>query len=293
MRLDRKTILNEIGFAWKDDGTLIFKLDEKLWHQQYEKLLEYKRINGHCMVPSKYKDDKSLGLWVMNQRKNHNNNRIRLDRKLILDEIGFAWKDDGVHTLNQIHKLWHQQYEKLLEYKRKKGNCLVPHRYKQDKSLGIWVRTQRKNHNDDKMRQDRKDLLDEIGFAWKPDGGPNFKPDDKLWHQHFDKIVEFKQMNGHCLVPQTKYKDDKSLGLWVMTQRARHANKKMLPDRKELLDALGFAWKADTVATRSSTTNVRGVTIRSFHAFGRSCSSLLTLVLYLHACLEFGFGSVH
>jgi hypothetical protein len=35
----------------------------------------------------------------------------------------------------------------------------------------------------------------------------------------------------------------------------------MLPDRKELLDALEFVWKADNVATRSSTTNVRGLAI--------------------------------
>jgi hypothetical protein len=33
------------------------------------------------------------------------------------------------------------------------------------------------------------------GFAWK-DGGLN-----KLWHQQFEKLVEFKQKNGHFIVP--------------------------------------------------------------------------------------------
>jgi hypothetical protein len=52
-----------------------------------------------------------------------------------------------------------------------------------------------------------------------------------------------------------EYGQDKSLGLWVMHQRTNHAKNKMRPDRKELLDQIGFAWKkAATLAARSSTT---------------------------------------
>jgi hypothetical protein len=55
-----------------------------------------------------------------------------------------------------------------------------------------------------------------------------------------------------------------------MNQRARHVNDKMLPDRKELLDKIGFVWKADFLATRSSsTTDVRCLVIGSFYALGR------------------------
>jgi hypothetical protein len=86
-----------------------------------------------------------------------------------------------------------------------------------------------------------------------------FKPDDKLWHQQHEKLLEHERKNGHCRVPQKKHKDDKSLGVWVSHQRARHAKNKMLPDRKSLLDALNFVWKADAVATRPSTKDVRGL----------------------------------
>jgi hypothetical protein len=42
--------------------------------------------------------------------------------------------------------------------------------------------------------------------------------------------------------------------------------------------------KADCFASRTSATkDARGLAIRSFHAFGRSCFSLLTLVLFMHA----------
>jgi hypothetical protein len=53
------------------------RLNNKLWHQLHEKLVEFKRKNGHCVVPSIYKQDKSLGNWVSMQRSHHKNNAIR------------------------------------------------------------------------------------------------------------------------------------------------------------------------------------------------------------------------
>jgi hypothetical protein len=140
--------------------------DQK-WNMKYEKLVEYKRTNGHCMVPRKYEADKSLGPWVNKQRTLHkNNNNIRPDRKRLLDEIGFAWKGDGGN--NYDDKLWHEQYEKLLEHKRINGHRKVP-KHKDDKSLAQWVRYQRTIHNNNKMLPDRKELLDDIDFVWKAD----------------------------------------------------------------------------------------------------------------------------
>jgi hypothetical protein len=222
---------------------------------KYEQLVEYKRKKGNCLVPHKYEQDRSLGWWVNKQRNNHKSNKIRLDRKELLNQIGFTWKPDN-GDFKPDDKLWHEQYAKLLEYKRKKGHCRVPQRNKDDTSLGRWVTNQRARHA--KMLPDRKELLDALEFVWKPDAANQFKPDDKLWHQQYAKLLEYKRINGNCRVPQS-YRQDTSLGRWVMTQRARHA--KMLPDRKELLDALEFVWKADAVATRFSTTNVRGLAI--------------------------------
>jgi hypothetical protein len=158
---------------------------------------------------------------------------------------------------------WNRQYEQLVEYKRKKGHCMVPSRYEHDKTLGSWVTKQRTSHKNNKLRLDRKGILDEIGFAWRKDDVDDgtFKPNDKLWHQQYEKLVEYERKNGHCRVPQKKHKDDKSLELWVKKQRAVRTNNKMLPDRKALLDALNFVWKADSLATRPSTANVRGLAI--------------------------------
>jgi hypothetical protein len=140
---------------------------DKQWNMKYEQLVEFKRKNGHCVVPAKYEQDKSLGIWVRTQRIANNNNTIGFDRKEELDRIGFAWKAYAAHQYKPDDKLWHQQYEKLLEYKRKSGHCKVPNKHKDDKSLGTWVRNQRARHARNEMRQGRKKLLNKIGFAWK------------------------------------------------------------------------------------------------------------------------------
>jgi hypothetical protein len=69
------------------------------------------------MVPCKYEHDKYLGWWVSRQRASHANNKLGIDRERILDELGFVWKADLAQTSKPVDdKLWHQQYEKLLEY---------------------------------------------------------------------------------------------------------------------------------------------------------------------------------
>jgi hypothetical protein len=216
--------------------------DDKRWNRKYEKLVEFKRTNGHCIVPQKYDRDKSLGVWVRSQRDFHTNNKLRSDRKELLDKIGFVWKVEGRYHNN--NKIWHHQYEKLVEFKRTNGHCIVPQKYEQDKSLGIWVSTQRIFHTNNKIRQDRKELLDEVGFAWQAEGVRYTKHGFKSWHHQYEKLVEFKRTNGHCMVPY-KYEQDKSLGMWVSTQRILHTTNKMRQDRKERLDEIGFAWKAE------------------------------------------------
>jgi hypothetical protein len=59
------------------------------------------------------------------------------------------------------------KYENLVELKRKIGHGMVPFRYEQDMSLALWVSRQRHIHTNNVIPQDRKDMLDEIGFVWR------------------------------------------------------------------------------------------------------------------------------
>jgi hypothetical protein len=86
---------------------------------------------------------------------------MRPDRKELLDDLDFVWISD------ELESQWNKQYEKLVEFKQKNCHSSVPRSYKQDKSLWQWVTRQRQCHVKNKMLPHRKELLDEIGFAWK------------------------------------------------------------------------------------------------------------------------------
>jgi hypothetical protein len=62
-------------------------MNDKRWHLQYEKLVEFKRQHGHCLVPKRYIEDASLGNWVGTQRTDNTNKDILQDRKEVLDEL--------------------------------------------------------------------------------------------------------------------------------------------------------------------------------------------------------------
>jgi hypothetical protein len=131
---------------------------DKKWYMKYEQLVDFKRKRGHCMVPSRYEQDKALAEWVVKQRFIHKNDKIRPDRKTILDEIGFVWKVESPRNTND--KVWQHQYEKVVEFKRINGHTRVPFKYEQDKSLGRWVSDQRVCYKANKLRLDRKMLLE-------------------------------------------------------------------------------------------------------------------------------------
>jgi len=58
----RLKLLNEIGFHWaKHKGQVS-------WDHRYQELCEFHRKNGHCIVPTKYRENKALGRWVSTQR---------------------------------------------------------------------------------------------------------------------------------------------------------------------------------------------------------------------------------
>jgi hypothetical protein len=264
--------------------------DDKKWYKQYEQLVEFKRKNGNCLVPKRHEqEDTCFGRWVSNQRHLHSINRLRVDREEILNEIGFVWRVDKDAP-------WHQQYEKLVEFKRNNGHCLVPQKYQEDASLGIWVSQQRQVNTNKEVRPDRKALLDKIGFAWKVDKCPPLHTDDPKWKKQYEKLVEFKRKNGNCRVPK-RYQQDPFLGTWVNNHRYLYSRNTMRRDRKDLLDKIGFTLKAKTLLeARSSTTDVRGLIIGSFHSLFRICFSLLFLFCFELACvcvLGFGFGGVH
>lgn len=137
---------------------------------------------------------------------------------------------EDVPDSNQKVK-WDAMFDQLKEYKEKHGDCLVPQRYQENPKLGRWVNKQRENR--ERLPQDRKELLESIGFVWSV-------VKREPWEVMFQRLVDYREKNGDCLVPQ-RYELDPRLGGWVREQRKRKDN--LIKERRECLDAIGFAWR--------------------------------------------------
>jgi hypothetical protein len=65
---------------------------DALWQRRFSELLEFKAKTGHCNVPIPYKENPGLATWVHQQRRLMTLGKMRLDRKRLLDEVGFSWE---------------------------------------------------------------------------------------------------------------------------------------------------------------------------------------------------------
>jgi hypothetical protein len=115
--------------------------------------------------------------------------RTQIDQ---LDTIGFNWEKK-----QKPQRKWEDNFNALVEFKRRKGHCDVPLRWKEDSSLGSWVTRQKKQRDSFKLTQEQIKRLNKIGFNWKKQA---VKFDIK-WRVMFKRLLEYEKVHGDTLVP--------------------------------------------------------------------------------------------
>ncbi|EJK45690.1 hypothetical protein THAOC_35686, partial [Thalassiosira oceanica] len=128
-------------------------------------------------------------------------------------------------------------------FKNVHGDCNVP---QSQGPLGKWVDKQRVNYKNEKLSQDRIDLLESIDFTWvlreQTVTELRWKFDEQ-WKIRFTELVHYLVVHGNCNVPQ-KFG---SLGNWVKNQRQVYKDGGMSQFRIDYLESIGFVWKKKRV----------------------------------------------
>lgn len=157
---------------------------------------------------------------------------------------------------------WTEKFEELIEFRKKKGHCLVPNCYPDNPALAQWTKRQRYQYklklkgNRSTLTDERVDALEDIGFIWDSHKA--------VWSERLQELAQFKKRFGHCNVP-SRYKDNHQLAIWVKRQRRQWKNELdgkphcMTEDRKQALEAIGFVWdmKMLKYATKGNKENVK------------------------------------
>jgi superfamily II DNA or RNA helicase len=136
-----------------------------------------------------------------------------------------------VAILERLGVSWDRWFGLLQRFKQREGHCLVPVSHEENGyKLGVWVSNQR--HARNHLPEDRLKRLNSIGFSWDPI--------DEQWEKGFEELKDFREKNGHCLVPATLQSRGFSLGNWVSRQRNRSDT--LNASQINRLNLIGFSW---------------------------------------------------
>jgi hypothetical protein len=98
-----------------------------------------------------------------------------------------------------------EKYEELQDFQEEHRHAHVKQK---EGSLGLLAYIQRQRFRKDELREDRKQLLDKIGFVW--DIGKESK--DELWRAKYEELKAYRMEFGHIDV---SYADNTALCMWI------------------------------------------------------------------------------
>jgi hypothetical protein len=234
------------------DLGITMKAWERHWMQRYEKLRNFVQERGcfphECEKESLSKEDANLIDWCNKQRQQY-----RIYNKGLRDQFTSMTEErqeklaDIDFCFDLFEEIWMERYGDLQEYRKHHGDCLVPHIYKANPQLGIWVGDQRYNYKvfreglprPSSMTHERIDMLNKLDFVW-------FVP-DMIWNEKYLLLEEHVRMNGLGSLPP--WKGNGNLRSWAATQqklmrkRLQGEENTLTKERIQKLDRLGFPWK--------------------------------------------------
>eukprot|EP01035_Chromulina_nebulosa_P017166 gene17166-22681_t len=245
------------------------------WNLIYSSLKVYKELYGNVRVPAKFvvpdeepwprlSRNMKLGIKVAAIRSAGRYVKDKRERKNLLDSLGFEWRlRDHTHKQQVEDDQFEKIYTALCHYKEYIDNDLnIPSDFEipnDDESwpkdtwalkLGALVKSIRE---DDRLiygHTDREKRLNDIGFSWEDEKETNNK---KKFEKIYNLLVIYKSVYGNVQVPQV-FKVPKNEpwpeSSWGFTLGARVANMRTqgslihnYPDRRRMLDELGFVWQ--------------------------------------------------
>ena len=238
--------LDELGFPWSGISY------ENKWNRRIKELLEYKSRYGDCNIPLAWSENPTLGRWVysIQAKMKKGESKLKEDQINQLNEIGFNWERVA------YKKDWDEMFLRLVEYKYLYGHCKVPEFWEDDPDLARWVRSQRDYKNTTTQGLEREKKLNKIGFyrrsGVRMDTYPrNYhrhtegnlgKSDNEYWVARYEQLVDFKNIYGHCRVPDS-WGENRRLASWVKEQRNELSVVNATNQaHREALNKIGFSW---------------------------------------------------
>jgi len=242
-RLDRCRALEAIGFVHSER--------EAQWEDFLTALRTFRAREGHCRVPWNHKvGEYNLGAAVLRVRSRGDFIHSRLDRRRLLNDIGFVF--------NAAQAKWEHFLEALRSFKSREGHCRVPIWYKEGNySLGHAVSSVRSKHTFIRGCLHRRCALEDMGFV--------FNEHAAKWEDFLQALSSFKTREGHCRVPRAHMESEYNLGNAVHHVRSLGSFIRSCGNRRRTLEDMGFVFEAANAKWQDFLEALRSFSIREGH----------------------------
>jgi hypothetical protein len=155
---------------------------------------------------------------------------IKIDKSRFIEKL-------NTKIVEIIGRQWDFWYGLTLKYKEKTGNPNATRFYKTNEGfrLGFWQHNQMVTYRKGNLSPDRIRRLEEIGFIWETQ--------EELFEKGFAETLLYKERTGiPNAVIDYKTAEGYRLGVWQCTLRSNYKRGRLLPDRIERLEKIGFTW---------------------------------------------------
>jgi len=198
---------------------------EAIWDENHEQVAAFIKRNGRApSTCAKDASERSLGMWLSNQRALDRRNELAAGRKERLSEIPAAR-----HIREAIWDENHEQVVAFIKMSRRRPSAGA--KDVRERKLGVWLCSQRLLDRQNKLAAGRKKRLDGI-LAMQ------YHSREVIWDENQEQVVDFIKGNGRR--PSTCAKDarERKLGVWLNNQRALNRQGTLAAERKKKLDEI-------------------------------------------------------
>ena len=214
---------------------------EEVWLSNFNAISEFYKDNGHLSIRSPKLSQCLNGLPINDimQRPYP----VRSDQLEKLESIHY--NDVAMYRECDV-KAWVTKLSQLKDSRDKDGKIKA-----RDIALSSWLTRQRRYFNDGRLDPERRRKLEQLGVDLslsiaKRNKNRINEENRKRWITRYNRLKEYKRLNGHCDVPR-RYNDDPELGDWVFSQRKKYkamqnGGNVMDEDRISMLEEIGFNW---------------------------------------------------
>jgi len=207
-----------------------------LWMVKFKHLKEFKAKNGHCDVPSRFKENPTLGKWCQHQRRNYKlfqsgaRYSITKERIILLESVGFRWSVDN-------------------RRRKKAGTTTTANA---NASVKATTRSAAASSNDEAKGKNSEEDQQEIKVEEETQEGPS-------WMTQLEELKRYKEKHGDCKVDinYDKANPGSCLGWYVGRMRQEYRLLKrgkpsmLKREQVDLLNEIGFDWEFSKNQTTS------------------------------------------